>query len=354
MSAGRAFPAPLLLLACAIVGFTGPAAAQRPPTHAGSVSGRVVEEGAETPLAEALVRLTSSTRPLAGGLPEAPREAMTDNDGRYRFEGLAPGKYDVSTEKAGYAPSASPPNRLPFVLIDADKPTAELVLALPRGAVIAGRVLDANGQPRANARVTAMRRAPGTQAGRFLPIPPPSSTNDLGEFRIHSLAAGQYIVQANANTRWLPQSARSQVSPPLVLVPTYYPGTTDAETAQPMTLTAGQTLIIEIGLQHMPTYSIAGVVTDASGRPLANAGITIIAGSDPSTFFGGPPTRARTADDGSFRLDGLTGGIYFINAAVAAGAGGTTTFTYDKADEVRVVVDGDHVTGLQLVADRLQ
>ena len=225
MTIGRAFLGPLLLISCVIVGLTGLPAAQEPRSSAGSITGRVVEEGTNTPLADALIRLMNSTRPAAGQLPDAPREAMTDRDGRYRFEGLALGRYSVSVQKTGYA-STSPTNPPPVVVIDTDRPATELVIPLPRGAVIAGRVLDANGQPLADARVMAMRRAPGAAAAGFLPLGPPASTNDLGEFRIHSLAAGEYVVQASLITRWLPQSARSEAtSPSLVTVPTYDPGT---------------------------------------------------------------------------------------------------------------------------------
>jgi protocatechuate 3,4-dioxygenase beta subunit len=339
----------LPLLFAVVIAFSTLHAAQPAPAT-GVVVGHVVEEGTNTPLADAHVRLTKSTHPDGGQLPEGPREALTDRDGRYRFERLTAGRYGVSVQKPGYAPS-SPPDRMPSVTIEADKPTAELVIALPRGAVIAGRVLDANGQPRADARVMTMRRPQGAPEGRLLPMPTPAVTNDLGEFRIHSLAAGEYVVQASPISRWLPQSVRSEATPSLVTVPTYYPGTIDVETAQPVRLAAGQTFIIEIGLQQAPAYSIAGVVVDQSGRPLANAGVTITGGTDSRMWISGPATRGRTGDDGSFRLDGLTSGVYVINAAVASG-GATTSYTYISSNQVKVVVNDDHVTGLQLVAER--
>jgi hypothetical protein len=68
-------------------------------------------------------------------------------------------------------------------------------------------------------------------------------------------------------------------------------------------------------------------------------------------WISGPATRGRTGDDGSFRLDGLTSGVYVINAAVASG-GATTSYTYISSNQVKVVVNDDHVTGLQLVAER--
>jgi protocatechuate 3,4-dioxygenase beta subunit len=263
---------------------------------------------------------------------------------------MAPGRYTVSVHKTGYA-SPAPPNPPPFVIVDADRPTGEVMIALPRGAVIAGRVLDVNGQPRADVRVMAMRRVPGTPAGNLVPMMPPASTNDLGEFRIHSLAAGEYVVQANPNTRWLPPDGRAEPPAKRVMVSTYYPGTVDAEIAQPVALAAGQTFNgLEIGLQQVPTYSIAGVVVDQSGRPLANAGVTI-ATSGSRLSMAGPATRVITANDGSFKLDGLPSGTYTVNAGVPS-VSGAASYTYITSNQLSVFVNEDHVTGLQLTAER--
>lgn len=343
---GRLSPFLVVLLALA-----SPTAAQ-PSSRAGVITLRVVEQGTSAPVADAQVRVVNATPPNGSQLFDPPREALTDTDGRYRFERMAPGRYNISINKTGYA-SPPPPTPPPFVVIEADRPTVELLIALPRGAVIAGRVLDVNGQPRADVRVMAMRRVPGSASGNFVPMMPPGLTNDLGEFRIHSLAAGEYVVQANPNTRWLPLDSRADApAPKLVTVSTYYPGTVDADIAQPVTLVAGQTLNgVEIGLLQVPTYSIAGIVVDQSGRPLANAGVTIATASGSRISMAGPATRVLTEDDGSFKLDGLTSGTYTVNAAVPSG-GGATSYTYITSNQVRVVVNDDHVTGLQLTAER--
>ena len=342
---GRLSPFFLVLLA-----FASPTAAQ-PASRTGVITLRVVEQGSSAPIADAQVRLIIATPPIGSQLLEPVREALTDTDGRYRFERMAPGRYNVSVQKTGYA-SAAPPNPQPFVIIDADRPTAGLVIALPRGAVIAGRVLDVNGQPRADVRVMAMRRVPGISAGNLVPMMPPASTNDLGEFRIHSLAAGEYVVQANPNTRWLPPDGRAEAPAKRVTVSTYYPGTVDAEIAQPVALAAGQTLNgLEIGLLQVPTYSIAGVVVDQSGRPLPNAGVTVATASASRLSMAGPATRVLTGDDGSFKLEGLPSGTYTVNAGVPSSSG-PTSYTYITSNQLSVVVNDDHVTGLQLTAER--
>ena len=70
--------------------------------------------------------------------------------------------------------------------------TATPVLAIERGAVIAGRVLTPNGQPVPDTRVSAVRRRPGVSGGQLM-MAGLATTNDLGEFRLHSLAAGEVL-----------------------------------------------------------------------------------------------------------------------------------------------------------------
>src|SRR5215470_19738605 len=73
------------------------------PEQAAAVSGTVLEAGTNTPVAGAQVTLMSfALRPQPGRPPE-PLVAMTDQNGRYQFENLEPGRYRVSVQKAGFA-----------------------------------------------------------------------------------------------------------------------------------------------------------------------------------------------------------------------------------------------------------
>ena len=235
------------------------------------------------------------------------------------------------------------------------------------GAVIAGRVLDITGQPFTRARVTAMvRRA----AGEHLePVAPSVPTNDLGEFRLYGLAAGDYFIQASPNPpAFMPTAVRDSNPPSEAVVATYYAGAIDPALAQAVTIGNQQTLNgIEIGLLQASVYSVSGVVVDRRGRPVANAGIHVRPERNSGGFLTRPPL-ARSAADGSFKLDGLTTGVYLITPAVpvagsqaaaippevVARGGVTTSYRYDQSPPVAVVVEGDHVTGVRLTAERPQ
>jgi hypothetical protein len=142
--------------------------------------------------------------PMRSGPPAVPlgvglRTATTDQNGRFLFEGIDPGRYRVDVQKAGFAPlmgAAAP------VDVGSGQRNESLEVLLQRGAVITGRVFDAEGQPLAEAQVLALRRPPGALASirRLIPGGPMTQTNDLGEFRLFSLPPGEYYLQASPHS----------------------------------------------------------------------------------------------------------------------------------------------------------
>jgi hypothetical protein len=334
---GRLSPFVVVLLA-----FSTPTAAQ--PADAGVITGRVVEEGTNAPVPAARVFLSPMpmTRLPDGQVPQQHQET-SGADGLFRFEGLAPGRYSVRAEKTGYAMPAPGSGPLPIVLLEAGRPGIAPVVQLLRGGVIAGRIRSSGGEPVSEARVAALRQGSGALAGRLVTAGPAVTTNDLGEFRLHSLAPGDYYIQASPRFE-LPNVR----TPPAVMrvASTYYPGTTDVSAAQKVTLAAGSTLGgIEISLLMAPTFSISGVVADAEGRPVENARIML----RPDPLLGNPtftpPPPIRTGTDGSFTIEGIFRGTYGLSAAAPE-------YQYDRTDEVRVTIDGEDVAGVQVVAKR--
>ena len=75
-------------------------------------------------------------------------------------------------------------------------------ISMPRGSVIAGRIVDEFGDPIPDVSVTAMRQT--WQNGRRRLAPSPgrvAQTNDLGQFRIYGLPPGDYYVSATLRGR---------------------------------------------------------------------------------------------------------------------------------------------------------
>src|SRR5258708_18176400 len=83
----------------------------------------------------------------------------------------------------------------PLDLADAQK-MDKVDVSLPRGGVLAGRVVDELGEAVADADVTAMRMQFANGKRRLVPSRRNSTTNDLGQFRVYGLPPGEHHVSA--------------------------------------------------------------------------------------------------------------------------------------------------------------
>jgi protocatechuate 3,4-dioxygenase beta subunit len=351
----------------------------------GTLSGRVVADGTNAPVADARIIVMPTgprTRPLPAGPIGPPPQATTDSDGRFTFPHLRVGTYRIDVQKTGFAPLAEMGQPGPTTQIAANQ-SASIELRVKKGAVIAGRVLDAAGEPMPDVHVMAMRRmqgsaamrAPAGTAPRLLPAGPGGQTNDLGEFRVTGLAAGEYYIAASprANIGFGGPAVDPPATTTTAIATTYYPGTIDQAAAMPIAVAAAETAAnITVAMQSAPAFRISGVVVDEDGKPVGGAMVMLMA--DPrSGAFMGPSGGVRTRDDGRFSIGGVTPGAYQVNASIpmmmggGGGAGSATTVTRDSAasttwtsiggrestnQPVEVVVADTNVTGLRIVVHR--
>jgi protocatechuate 3,4-dioxygenase beta subunit len=264
------------------------------------------------------------TGPIAQGGMWRPLQAQTSEDGRFVFDAVAPGTYRLDVQKSGFAPLAEP-GRAPTTEVIAGK-TTDVALTLQKGGVIAGKVLDAQGEPLADVRMMAMRRINGPArmraqaSGAMLlvpaPVTGPQQTNDLGEFRIAGLAPGEYYVAAMPNATMMFGGPGVSPSPTgKANTTTYYPGTNDQAAAQPVNVAAGETVYnIVFSLQSAPGFQISGRVVDENGAPVVGA-VLMLMPERPNGFMG-PPGHASTNQDGRFTFTDVPSATYRINASI--------------------------------------
>lgn len=301
------------------LGLTGALLQGTPAPPGAAVSGRVLEEGNQAPIAGAEVVLVP-VRPRAVSAPpfDRPRSTITDRDGRYAFEDVEPGRYRITVQKAGFTPLSG--SRLQDANVAAGERRGDVNVTLQRGAVIAGRVLDEDGQPLADVHVMAMRKPPparGTTAIRrpvLIPAGGGAQTNDLGEFRLYGLPPGEYYVQATARSA-LGRYAASSASNATTTIPTYFPNTPDPVAAQPLSIGAGQTIgDIEIRMITAPAFQVSGVVIDEAGRPLVNVMMRLVDETSSMPMFM-RRVESRTDASGRFVIGNVTSGTYTLLAA---------------------------------------
>src|SRR3954447_23181046 len=249
-------------------------AAQGLPTG-GRISGSVTDAISGAPISGGRVTLTMVIDVPGGTFGRHPRQSITDASGVFVFDGIEPAHYILNVEKTDFSPypdvfGGGPPDRL---TIDSDHKDLRLRIALNKGAVIAGRILNTAGEPEANLQVSALKRTDKAGPLGFAQIGN-AQTNDLGEFRIAGLPSGDYRIVA-AGQRHGPFDVIQTGA--MTLAPTFFPGTRDQDAGSIVTLVPGQAVTgIEFPIVMVAAFRVSGVVVDQNGRPSPNAIVTLI------------------------------------------------------------------------------
>ena len=305
------------------------AAATSTPAATGRIAGRIVADGANTPIAGARVTLFPNMPPRpAAPIDHArmmwrPMQTQTDDDGRFVFEKVEAGAYRLDVQKTGFAP-AGEPGQAPITEVAAGK-TTDVAVALQKGGVIAGKVLDAQGEPLPDVRMMAMRRlnrqAMAPQAANAIFLAPAAGsgqmqTNDLGEFRLANLAPGEYYVAAMPNGGMpFGGPGTTPTSTGRASLTTYYPGTNDQAAASPIKVTAGDTVYnIVFSMQSAPGFRITGQIVDENGAPVSGAMVMLMPARPAGGFS--PPSHATSGENGRFTFVDIPSASYRVNASI--------------------------------------
>jgi hypothetical protein len=251
--------------------------------------------------------------------------AMADADGRFRFSGLTPGRYQLQADRPGYIGEkdhANPfPIPLPVDLTGASR-TAQtdangvlhgsVTVRLIPGAVITGRVTDPNGVPMVGVAVT-IRIDPtnGLSPGQQDHVTTCCSTDDLGEFRAARLPPGTYYVgtfKTNWSNRW-EDNWRT----------TWFPHSLRAESAAAIQLKAGQQARADIQVMQRNGVRVAGRATAPStGASDSDLSTPIHLALIPETNSPNDTSVFSTASpDGEFELPDVFPGRYVLTALVS-------------------------------------
>lgn len=275
-----------------------------------SISGTVVSAVTGVPVPYAHVALSN------GNSTEA------DWVGRFHFQDLASGGYDVIASKAGFEPAGmdagGSQDRLEIRL---SASIENYVVKLNPLASIRGRVVDGDSDPVESAVVTVLQSSV-VYGRRQLRVVSFAQTNDRGDYRISSLPAGKYLVQASgaaSHDAYYGEKAPA-VGATDAFAPTYFGGAQRAEAAQPIALEPGVEARADIAVELETEHIIRGRLANYRSHTMATLRVS-----------SGDTDRGLTAvileyATGRFEIHGIRDGVYRLMA-------------YQKDDEESLIYD---------------
>jgi hypothetical protein len=281
-----------------------------------TVQGRVTSSAHGEPVANALVVLRGLQ--TSGGAQPQTYICQTGADGRFTIAGVAPGVYEPAPSKPGFTGRPGPErlataHDFPPVTVEAGTPVTGLELRLIPASVIAGRVLDPDGDPVRHAQVAAQQYA-YVAGNKQLRSVHQVQTDDRGEYRMFDLPPGRYYVHAEAmarsSRRMLPRNAQVRGAlPPTTLAAAFYPGVADPSRATELQAQPGEELDgIDISLAPEKRYSIRGKLP-AGDPEKSRWSVRVVDRAGKMAAF---QPMSLTGRD-SYEIQGVAPGSYIVN-----------------------------------------
>jgi protocatechuate 3,4-dioxygenase beta subunit len=311
-----------------------------------SVSGRVTLSG--KPAAGITVVATTTGSFLEN---RTAAKTTTDEEGNYRLSGLPAGTLRIVPIAKSLAPDPDSKSKAlgQSVNVAEGDSITKVDLALVRGAVVTGKITDAQGNPIIGERVNVTRQGePGESPQMGLIGGSRNRTDDRGIYRIYGLSPGEYTVSVGEGPGAPSISVMGRGTSQYPK--TYFPSVKDKAKATVLELSEGEEVAnvdITPGKEGA-SYSASGRVIDAdSGQPVTTVYIAYSPVTDGDLQMSGMNfTGVQSDATGKFRLDSVKPGRYAVYT-VATGQE-STTYSDPAAFEI---AEGD-VTGLEIKVHR--
>ncbi len=280
-----------------------------------SVAGTVVKLADNEPLRRARVILRSAddrTRSIS---------VLTDAAGHFQLKGIEPGRYELKVNRVGFVTQIygqkKPGDPGAVLTLRGGQEMKDLLFRLIPSAVIAGKILDEDGEPLPESFVSALRQ--GYLAGKpNLSTETTAQTDDRGEYRLFGLSPGRYFVSAV-----FPQWGRfSRGDEPEEAQPNqqgyakmYYPGTPDASKASAISIKEGEEIpSVEIFMRQVVVYRIRGYVYNQITHKAGTQTEVFLMPKTRTREWGGEQRTSIQKQDGSFEIADVLPGSYVLTA----------------------------------------
>lgn len=263
----RALPLLILTLAAGLVARAQSASSGSAQGGSTTIAGVVVSAATGAPLDRAEVRLAT------GGDQSAPvGETLTNANGAFRFNRLAPGKYNLQASRRGYIQSGYQGHQGGFstaIVTGVQLDTTHLRFPLTPFGVIDGATNDDNGDPVADAQVRLFRQDEFQGEGRIVSAGQQES-DDRGTFEFAQLRPGSYFIcvvampwyafrpaaQMDNSGNPLPDDQQPTSSLDVAYPVTFYPNASDSSGATPIPVRGGDRLQINFSLHAVPAIHL--------------------------------------------------------------------------------------------------
>jgi hypothetical protein len=303
------------LLSSQVPGVAQTDAAAKPASRA-TIQGVVTKDPGGEPVKKAVIEVIGENQAESGDYT-----AVTGSDGRFHIDGVLPGRYHLFVERTGLLEVTRHQARSEgrVITVNAGQEVTDITIRVQAAAVVQGRVVDEDGDPLPNSQVNVLRQNFASGHSRWQQVGG-ERTNDLGEYRVANLPAGNYYVSVSpppdfkslieASGAVKPESKPSGADKPATSYQTtYYPGTTDRSQAIPIQLHPGDDFPVNFSLTAVPSLSIRGSVVGLP--PHASASILLQSRDFDFTLNG-----AEVQKDGSFAIHDVSPGAYTVLATV--------------------------------------
>ena len=303
-----------------------------PPPKPGTLAGSVTNSLSHAPIRQATVFVIGGQGHSFVG--------VTGDDGKFRIANVDPGTYFLGQASAkGY--HYKPPTRVisaQIVVAEGQDVTGVKVELEPQG-VIAGKVVDDDGEPVRDAQVQTLAYDYSRGTKMLSTMGATNTTDDRGEYRLFNLNPGRYMVRVKVRTGADASPPNTHRTTPVMgYAPTYYPNGSEPAQAVASEVTPGSEVSgINFRLRSVPVYHIRGKVNqmedtrNAVGITAAECGGSV-ASSNPDQLF------AVTQPGGQFDISGVTPGTWCVTQQ--RGGQGSLTYASETASVTDHSVDG--------------
>jgi hypothetical protein len=320
------------------------AGAQPAGAQTASIDGVAVNVETSAPLSGVHMMLFTlpwtQSQPLAYG-------ATSGRDGHFSMSAIQPGTYELRAELRGFSHAPSKGDaQTSSISLRSGQHIADLKIEMARHAVIAGRVVDENGDPLANIGIAVVRRAQDSLSanGSSYDV----TSDDRGEFRWAG-PPGKYYVRADPDV--VDSAASLEIRTDGTSQPvyglSYFPDASSADRAAIVNAEPGKTASgVEIRVMRRRTFTIAGTVT---GAPEGRTRFTVV-------LHGNNDDRSITGLGANFAFTNLLAGDYLLHAEYSSGEtrlrSPVLTLKLDDADKINLDLDltpgGDLVGSVEM------